>query len=841
MKKTLLLIATVLCCAMTMFAQNNHKISYQAVVRDTANKLVANETVTVTVNIYNGEVTTTSTVTEPVYTQTQTVTTNLNGLISLMIGPDVATPAWNSIHWNHARIETTVTLDGTELGLLAMPLTAVPYALYAKEINPDAVVITNIYNKMQQDSTALADKMHADSLLLHGALNDSTANVRRALKDSVTNVNTRMQTMAENLHNEISTLDNKVTTRMNSISDSVKTTLDSVTTVSTNLHNEITAVSTDMQTNYAKLAGANTFTGNNTFSGNNTFTGPVTASSVTVTCGNSNLDICTMYNELTQLIAGMQNTIDSLKDVITELLPSLSLKGTKDTVFTNGNTVDVTYTANFSNANSTDYTFHWTVDGTAVTSTSNPYTHPYTTIGTHKVICTATRTGYATLTDSITTTINKGTPVVTAPTAKNLTYNTNAQTLVNAGTTTGGTLYYNVTTTNSKPAADASDWSTTLPKGTDAGTYYVWYKVVGGDNYNNVDVSNTSVAVTIAKAAGSISYSTTSVTKNAGDAAFTNPLTKVGDGTVTYSISNNGSSCSINSSGQVTVGNSAGTDTITATVTDGANYSYATKTATYTLTVQAADPIVVNSTFQYCYDCQRYPAYPVSGSSCNFSGFSNPLVGNGTTTGPWKLEYIESCTSNNNTYNIDLDSYKSTYNIQSVPIFDLLQWDATQNDFVHAAYGVVCAYSNVTGNVDHTAFFEANGGLGCYLTGQSHSSSLDLTFDEYLSSGLNSLIPNNTLSCLSVSKGSTDLSSDICLYYVPGDTFEQALNRDENKNGELGWGYSSWSGHVTIFYKEVSDQARDLSVDGEWDFATGLIRMNTEIDPSRNYVMTSSH
>ena len=583
MKKTLLLIALVLCCAMTIFAQNN-RISYQAVVRDTENKLVANKDVTVTVKIFDGDVQ------QPAYTQTyENVHTNLNGLISLMIGPDVATPAWNSIQWNQARIETTVTLDNTQLGTLSMPLTAVPYALYAKEISPDAVVITNIYNKMQQDSTALADKMHADSLLLHGALNDSTANVRRALKDSVTNVNTRMQTMAENLHNEISTLDNKVTTRMNTISDSVKTTLDSVTTVSTNLHNEITAVSTDMQTNYAKLAGANTFTGNNTFSGNNTFTGPVTASSVTVTCGNSNLDICTMYNELTQLIAGMQNTIDSLKDVITELLPSLSLKGTTDTVFTNGNTVNVIYTANFSNANSTDYTFHWTVDGTSVNSASNPYTHPYTTIGTHKVICTATRNGYATLTDSITTTISKGTPNVTPPTAaNNLTYNTNAQTLVNEGTTTGGTLYYKVTTTNSKPAADASGWSTDLPTGTNAGTYYVWYKVVGGDNYNNVDVSNTSVAVNIAKAAGSISYSITSVTKNAGDAAFTNPLTKAGDGTVTYSISNNGSSCSINSSGQVTVGNSAGTATITATVTDGTNYSYATKTATYTLTVQAA-------------------------------------------------------------------------------------------------------------------------------------------------------------------------------------------------------------------------------------------------------------
>ena len=768
MKKLLLFVAMMLCCAMTMFAQND-KISYQAVVRDTENKLVANKSVEVTVNIYNGTATTAA------YTETQTVTTNLNGLISLQIGPDGTNAGWNSIQWNKARIETTVKLNGTQLGTLAMPLTAVPYALYAKEISPDAVMITNIYNKMSADSTAIAnklrsdsadlsDKMRADSLLLHGALIDSAGNIRTALTDSVRNIDSRMTEMSTNLHNEITTLDNKVTTRMNTISDSVKTTLDSVTTVSTTLHNEITAVSTDMQTNYAKLAGANTFTGNNTFSGNNNnFTGTITAgtvnaSSVTVTCGNSNLDICTMYNELTQLIAGMQNTIDSLKDVITELLPSLSLKGTKDTVFTNGNTVDVTYTANFSNANSTDYTFHWTVDGTSVNSASNPYTHPYTTIGTHKVVCTATRNGYATLTDSITTTINKGTPVVTAPTAKNLTYNTNAQTLVTAGTTTGGTLYYKATTTNSKPAADASEWSTTLPTGTNAGTYYVWYKVVGGDNYNNVDVSDNSVAVNIAKAAGSISYSTTSVTKNAEDAAFTNPLTKVGDGTVTYSISNSGSNCSINSNtGEVTVGSTAGTATITATVTDGTNYSYATKTATYTLTVQAADPIVVNSSFQYCYDCQRSPAYPKANVTCTLSGLKDPYVNqNGvgwdytsSSEGPWKVEYDGMYSSDQ--YNFDqtlLSSLTSTsnYNIStsSVPVFKL--YKKISGTWMVVATGVVCAYSKTTNSADHTALFVcltsgASSGWGFFLTGNSHSGSIDVTFDQDLHTGLGDLIP----------------------------------------------------------------------------------------------------
>ena len=153
MKKNLLLIALALCCATTIFAQNN-KISYQAVVRDTENKLVANKDVQVTVNIYNGDATTAA------YTETQTATTNLNGLVSLLIGNGTVTDGnWGLIDWKTAHIETTVTLAGTSLGTLAMPLTAVPYAMYAKyadELDPDAAVVIGIYNKIKYDSLALS-------------------------------------------------------------------------------------------------------------------------------------------------------------------------------------------------------------------------------------------------------------------------------------------------------------------------------------------------------------------------------------------------------------------------------------------------------------------------------------------------------------------------------------------------------------------------------------------------------------------------------------------------------------------------------------------------------------
>ena len=89
------------------------------------------------------------------------------------------------------------------------------------------------------------------------------------------------------------------------------------------------------------------------------------------------------------------------------------------------------------------------------------------------------------------------------------------------------------------------------------------------------------------KTAGSISYATASVSKTTDDAAFTNELTKTGDGTVSYASSKEAVATVNATTGEVTI-KGAGTATITATVTDSTSYTYATKTASYTLTVTVA-------------------------------------------------------------------------------------------------------------------------------------------------------------------------------------------------------------------------------------------------------------
>ena len=86
------------------------------------------------------------------------------------------------------------------------------------------------------------------------------------------------------------------------------------------------------------------------------------------------------------------------------------------------------------------------------------------------------------------------------------------------------------------------------------------------------------------KEAASIRFSAREVDKIRTDAAFTNELTNSGDGAVTYESSDTGVATVDAATGQVTIV-AEGTTTITATVADSETYSYAQKTASYTLSV----------------------------------------------------------------------------------------------------------------------------------------------------------------------------------------------------------------------------------------------------------------
>ena len=77
--------------------------------------------------------------------------------------------------------------------------------------------------------------------------------------------------------------------------------------------------------------------------------------------------------------------------------------------------------------------------------------------------------------------------ITTHPAALELTYTGEAQELVTKGKSKGGTWKYSL---------NGTTWSTAIPKGTDAGTYTVYYKVDASANYKAV--SGSTVSVTIA-------------------------------------------------------------------------------------------------------------------------------------------------------------------------------------------------------------------------------------------------------------------------------------------------------------------------------------------------------
>ena len=99
---------------------------------------------------------------------------------------------------------------------------------------------------------------------------------------------------------------------------------------------------------------------------------------------------------------------------------------------------------------------------------------------------------YAGATQTLKFTIAKADSTVkTAAAEKELTYNGAAQELVNAATTDDGTIEY-------KLGKDGA-WSANIPTASNAGSYKVYYRIVGDSNHNGFENEILSVNVTISK------------------------------------------------------------------------------------------------------------------------------------------------------------------------------------------------------------------------------------------------------------------------------------------------------------------------------------------------------
>ena len=94
----------------------------------------------------------------------------------------------------------------------------------------------------------------------------------------------------------------------------------------------------------------------------------------------------------------------------------------------------------------------------------------------------------------LSSTIYPGSSPTEPQTEKSLIYSGEAQELVTPGTAEGGTIVYALgTDTTTAPTDDK--YSTSIPKGTEPGTYYVWYKVRGDEGH--LDSEPACIIVTI--------------------------------------------------------------------------------------------------------------------------------------------------------------------------------------------------------------------------------------------------------------------------------------------------------------------------------------------------------
>lgn len=162
-----------------------------------------------------------------------------------------------------------------------------------------------------------------------------------------------------------------------------------------------------------------------------------------------------------------------------------------------------------------------TAVGSATTKNQFDLSAQKLSAGRHTFRFSATCNGYEKISKDIVVTVEKasiGASRITPPTAQeNLTYTGQEQALITAGSvTSGGTMQYSLT--------ENGTYSQNIPTGTNAGTYTVWYRVIGDANHN--DTVPASVAVRIGQKPLTITGVTAASklydgTKNAGITSVT--------------------------------------------------------------------------------------------------------------------------------------------------------------------------------------------------------------------------------------------------------------------------------------------------------------------------------
>lgn len=167
---------TILCAVLLMtvgaFAQAPEKMSYQAIIRNASNNVVASSPVGMKISILQGSVSGVA-----VYEETQTPSSNTNGLVTLEIGGGtVVSGNFASIDWADGpyfiKTETDPT-GGTNYSITGTSqLLSVPYALHAGTVSQENQTVTDV---LQNGNNAGGQNLINLDTLAIGVSNPNTA------------------------------------------------------------------------------------------------------------------------------------------------------------------------------------------------------------------------------------------------------------------------------------------------------------------------------------------------------------------------------------------------------------------------------------------------------------------------------------------------------------------------------------------------------------------------------------------------------------------------------------------------------------------------------------------
>ena len=242
-----------------------------------------------------------------------------------------------------------------------------------------------------------------------------------------------------------------------------------------------------------------------------------------------------------------------------------------------------------------------------------------------------------------------------------LVYNGTAQDLITAGSSTTGTMEYSL---------DGTTYAETIPQGTNAGSYTVYYKVTGDDDNSNIAAQDFQVIIASKTVESpTITLSETSYTY---DGTAKKPTVTVDDGETTIPSSEYSVSYTNNTN--------AGTATVTITDVEGGNYAVSGST---TFTISVADGSLTA---------------PTGTSDLVYNGTAQNLITAGsTTTGTMEYSLDGTTYDTGIPQGTDAGSYTVYYKVTG---------DANHNDITAQHFDVTIAKAALTVSADNYEIFE---------------------------------------------------------------------------------------------------------------------------------------